>query len=109
MIVDAKGLDSTDCRRRLTAYRAYNGIMPVPPLMPQRDHFTTPERHSTAWTLTKRGTTATCEASTHAFGFELRALVASELVQSEVCRTSEDLWRVQADWRAAFEAKGWTR
>lgn len=38
----------------------------------------------------KRGQTATCEAWTHAFGFELRALVGSEWVQSEVCRTAED-------------------
>lgn len=83
-------------------------MLTVPTLIPQREHFTTPERHSTAWTLTKRGQTAMCEAWTHAFGFELRASIGSELVQSEVCRTSDELLGVQADRRAAFEAKGWT-
>jgi hypothetical protein len=42
-------------------------------------------------------------------GFELRALVGSELVQSQVCRSQEKVIHEQEAWRAAFEAKGWNR
>lgn len=52
--------------------------------------------------------TATCEVWSHVLGFELRACIGSELEQSAVCRSQEELVRVQGEWRAAFEAKGWT-
>jgi hypothetical protein len=80
----------------------------VPPLVPRREHFSHPERLSPAWTLTKGGKTATCEVWSHVLGFELRALVGSELVQSQVCRSQQELIRVQEEWRSAFEVKGWT-
>ena len=50
-----------------------------------------------------------CEAWSHVLGVELRALVGAELVQSQVCRSQEDMIRVQDEWRAAFKAKGWSR
>jgi hypothetical protein len=71
----------------------------VPPLIPRREHFTRAERLSPAWTLMKDGRTATCEVWSHEFGFELRVLVGSELVQSAVCRSQDDLIRVQEEWR----------
>ena len=40
-------------------------------------------------------------------GHELRAFIGTELMQSAVCRTLEDLLRTQEEWRAAFETKGW--
>lgn len=36
-----------------------------------------------------------CEVWSHQFGFELRMMVGRELLQSEVCRTQEDLIEVQ--------------
>jgi hypothetical protein len=81
----------------------------VPPLVFRREFFTKPERLSPAWALTKGGKTATCEVWSHVLGFELRAFVGAELVQSQVCRSQDELVRVQDEWRAAFEAKGWSR
>jgi hypothetical protein len=81
----------------------------MPPLIPRREFFTQPERLSPAWTLTKGRKTANWEVWSHEFGFELRAVVGSELVQSQVCRSQDDLIRVQEEWRALFEAKGWSR
>jgi hypothetical protein len=81
----------------------------VPPLIPRREFFTQPERLSPAWTLTKGTKTASCEVWSHVFGFELRALVGAEMVQSQVCRSQDDVIRVQDEWRATFEAKGWRR
>jgi hypothetical protein len=81
----------------------------VPTLLPRREHFIQPERLSPAWTLTKGPKTAVCEVWSHVLRVELRALVGAELVQSQVCRSQEELTRVQDEWRAAFEAKGWSR
>lgn len=81
----------------------------MPPLVPRREFFTQPECVSLAWTLTRGSKTATCEAWSLVLGFELRALVGSELVQSQVCRSQEKVIHEQEAWRAAFEAKGWNR
>jgi len=66
------------------------------------------ERLSPAWSLTKNHKTAECSVWSHQFGFELRLNIASELVQSQVCRTGDKLTELQAEWRAALEAKGWS-
>lgn len=76
-------------------------------LIPQREHFNGAELLSPGWTLTKGRKTARCEIWSHQFGFELRLLVGTELLQTQVVRTQPDLIRVQEDWRAALEAKGW--
>lgn len=78
-------------------------------LIPQREHWSDPERLSPSWTLSKGGTTAECVVWSHQFGFELRVTVGADLVQSQVCRTQQDLIRVQETWRAAYEAKGWAK
>jgi hypothetical protein len=75
----------------------------------RREFFDQPERLSPAWTLTKGTKTAVCEVWSHVLGFELRALVGAEMVQSQVCRSQDEMIRVQEEWRAAFEAKGWSR
>jgi hypothetical protein len=81
----------------------------VPSLIPRREFFTQSELLSRAWTLTRASKTATCEVWSHVLGFELRAFIGSELVQSQVCRSQEELVRAQEKWRAVFEAKGWRR
>ena len=77
-----------------------------PPFVPRRERFNTPERLRPAWTLTKGAKTATCEVWSHMLGFEVRAMVGAELVQSAVCRSLEELIRRQEEWRAAFETMG---
>lgn len=93
---------------RLDPVAALSARCGVPSLVPRREFFTQSERLSPAWTLTKGTKTASCEVWSHVLGFELRALVGSELAQSHVCRTQDELIRVQWEWRTAFEAKGWT-
>ena len=66
-------------------------------LIPQREHFSGPERLSPAWTLTKDRKTATCEVWSHEFGFELRLTVATELLQSEVCLRRKTWSRCKSD------------
>jgi hypothetical protein len=81
----------------------------VPTVIPRREFFDHPERLSPAWALTKGAKTVVCQVWSHEFGVELRALVGAELVQSQVCRSQDEMIRVQGEWRAAFEAKGWSR
>jgi hypothetical protein len=78
-------------------------------IIPQRQHFSGAELLSPAWTLMKGRNRAECAVWSHSFGFELRLTVGAELVQSQVCRTQEDLITYQESWRSAFEAKGWAK
>jgi hypothetical protein len=53
---------------------------------------------------------ATCQVWSHQFGFELRPIISfDDLPRTRVVCLQEDLIRVQVDWRAALEAKGWTK
>jgi hypothetical protein len=76
-------------------------------LIPQREHWSGPERLSPGWTLSKDRKTAECVVWSHQFGFELRVTIGADLVQSQVCRTQQDLINIQETWRAAYEGKGW--
>jgi hypothetical protein len=63
------------------------------------------------WTL-RRGSgphRAICRMFTHQLGHELRLEVKGQLVESQVCRTDEDVLTHQERWRAALEAKGWMK
>jgi hypothetical protein len=46
---------------------------------------------------------------THVFGHELRLEVRGQLVESQVCRSDEEILNYQEWWRAALEAKGWKK
>jgi hypothetical protein len=82
----------------------------VRPLLPMREHFCEPELLSPAWTLTKGSRTATCQVWSHQFGFELRLIISGDdLPRTEVACSQDDLIRVQEQWRAALEGKGWTK
>jgi hypothetical protein len=43
---------------------------------------------------------------THQFGWELR-LTIGELVRTQVCRSSDEVMRVQEEWRRALEERGY--
>lgn len=76
--------------------------------VPFREHFDGQARLSPAWTLRKHGhKIAVCEVWSHVLGWELRLLISGELVQSQVCRSQEELIDTQERWRAAMAAKGW--
>jgi hypothetical protein len=77
-------------------------------LVPIREHFTEPERLSPAWTLHKGRKKAECSVWSHVLGFELRLDAGGHLLQTEVCRTQDDLIRVQEEWRVALVGKGWS-
>lgn len=61
------------------------------------------------WTLRREGRPgeAVCRMVTHIFGHELRLEVRAQLVESQLCRTDEEVLACQARWRAGLEAKGW--
>lgn len=76
-------------------------------LIPPRQHFTTAELLSPAWTLIKGQKRARCDVWSNQFGFELRLRIGDEVMRSQVVCTQEDLIRVQDNWRAELEAMGW--
>jgi hypothetical protein len=76
-------------------------------LIPQRQHFNGAELLSPKWTLRRGQKRATCEVWSHQFGFELRLTGRDPMPRTLVCVTQKDLIRVQEEWRAALEAKGW--
>lgn len=79
-------------------------------LFPQREHFNGPELLSPAWTVTKGFATAACTVWSNQFGFELRLVITGDdMPRTQVVRTQEDLIRVQEEWRAALEARGWAK
>jgi hypothetical protein len=52
---------------------------------------------------------ATCKLRTHQFGWEVLLLVGSQLevVQSQVCRTQDEVLTTGEQWKAAMTEKGW--
>ena len=69
----------------------------------------TPREEAVWWTLKKGQPRAICRMFSHQLGHELRLEVKKQLVESQVCRTDEDILSCQERWRAALEAKGWTQ
>lgn len=70
-----------------------------------------PQEVAVWWTLRRgSGTRRTvCRMFTHHFGHELRLEVKGQFVESQVCRTDEEVLSHQERRRAALEAKGWTK
>lgn len=67
-----------------------------------REHWTGPPVSlGKAWTLGKGRHIAVCELFSHQFGWELR-LTIGPLLRTQVCRGTDDVLRVQEEWRAAL-------
>ena len=63
---------------------------------------------SERWRLVKGTHRVTCTESTHPLGIELRVVIDTDnLRRSEVFRAPEAADAAAAEWRAAFEQKGW--
>ena len=80
---------------------------------PRHEHYT-PTREldghlvelGDAWTLRKGTKVARCVLVRHQLGWESRLMVG-ELLRSQVCRSSEEIWSTQESWKAAMMTKGW--
>ena len=59
-----------------------------------------------AWILRKGAKVARCILVTHPLGWELR-LMTSDLLRSQVCRSSEEILNTDEAWKAAMLDRGW--
>ena len=62
------------------------------------------------FTLRKDGREAVCKLVTHLFGWECRLYIGQheEIVQSQVCRTDDEVLTTGETWKAALQKRGWT-
>jgi hypothetical protein len=60
--------------------------------------------------LKKNGREATCKLRSHQFGWELLLFCGRqiEVVQTQVCRSQDDVLTTGEQWKAAMQAKGWS-
>jgi hypothetical protein len=70
------------------------------------DRGDTGARRGDAWVLRKDDKTARCSLVTHQFGWELR-LMTTDLIRSQVCRSSEEILSTHEAWKGAMMEKGW--
>ena len=69
----------------------------------------TPVKLGILWTLTKGKREAVCVLWNHPVGAEMRLDVDGDLMQSKASRaTFGELLDAAAEWRRAFEEKGWS-
>jgi hypothetical protein len=87
----------------------------IPPLMPlqvlQRSYWHgTPIALGELFVLHKNRREAKAVLFTHQLGWEVRLLVGAqpEVVQTQVCRTQEEVLTTAEDWRTALTEKGWS-
>jgi hypothetical protein len=74
---------------------------------PQRDYWNgNAVSLGDAWTLRKGDKVARCSLVTHPLGWELR-LITTDLLRSQVCRSTEEVLNTHERWRAAMTEKGW--
>jgi hypothetical protein len=66
------------------------------------------ERLEPVWTVKKNRKTGVCEVWSHHFGWELRLVIASEVIQSQVVRSPREFADMQDQWKTAMLEKGWT-
>lgn len=59
--------------------------------------------------LKKNGREAACKLRSHQFGWELLLVVGQQLevVQTQVCRSQDEVLTTGDQWKAAMVEKGW--
>lgn len=69
-----------------------------------------PKQLGEVFVLTKAARRAVCELWSHQFGWELRLFIGAqtEIVQSQVCRTEDDVFIVAEAWKAKMLENGWS-
>jgi hypothetical protein len=60
-----------------------------------------------AWTLRKGDKVARSTLVSHPLGWELR-LMTTDVLRSQVCRSSDEVLDTQESWKAAMIAKEWS-
>jgi hypothetical protein len=78
----------------------------MPPLRPY-DPVRRVEIIGDLWKVTKKDHTLRVELRTHPMGWELRALVASQMHRTQVCKTEADVHTTAEAWRTEATSKGW--
>jgi hypothetical protein len=73
------------------------------------DWYGSPVELGELFILKKNGREATCKLRSHQFGWELLLFVGQQLevVQSQVCRSQDDVLTTGEQWKAAMVEKGW--
>jgi hypothetical protein len=61
----------------------------------------------TLWTLRKGARLVKCDLRTHPLGWEVVGTLDGELSRAEVVRDAMRVLDLAAEWRTAWEAKGW--
>jgi hypothetical protein len=72
----------------------------------REDWYGDPIELGDAWILHKGEKVARCLLVTHPLGWELR-LMTTDLLRSQVCRSSEEILSAHEQWKAAMIEKGW--
>lgn len=69
----------------------------------------TPLQLGELFVLHKNRRAARAVLFTHQLGWEVRLMIGaqSEVVQTQVCRTEEEVLSTDEQWRAAMNEKGW--
>jgi hypothetical protein len=72
------------------------------------DWYGSPVNLGELFILKKNRRTATCKLRSHQFGWEVRLFVgADDIIQTQVCRSQDDVLTVGEQWKAAMIEKGW--
>jgi hypothetical protein len=72
----------------------------------REDWYGAPIELGNAWILRKDNKVARCLLVTHPLGWELR-LITTDLLRSQVCRSSEEILNTHEQWKTAMIEKGW--
>jgi hypothetical protein len=81
----------------------------MPLRIPQRPHWHgTPHELGELFILHKNRREARAQLLTHQLGWEVRLLIGAQLevVQTQVCRTQDDVFTTGEQWKAAMIVKG---
>jgi hypothetical protein len=73
----------------------------------REDWYGDPIELGDAWILRKGDKVARCLLVTHPLGWELR-LMSTDLLRSQLCRSSEEILSTHEQWKTAMSEKGWT-
>ena len=77
-------------------------------VLPSREGQELPQDVGILWTLEHSGRIARCELLSHYDIWEVRLLVDSDLLWSERCAISHDVFSIAEQWKRGLGGRGWT-
>jgi hypothetical protein len=73
------------------------------------DWYGSPVELGELFILKKNRRTATCRLRSHQFGWEVRLFIGrDDIVQTQVCRSQDEVLTTGESWKAAMIEKGWS-